>query len=106
MVLLSLKSLLWLLGYCFLQRVYFGFWGTAFFEEFTLIVVVLLSSKSLLRLLGCLLACFLQRVALYAALSALASSKVYFACGVAWLVERWSLVSCFSVSINTLNIYE
>ena len=41
----------------------------------------------------------------------LASSKVYFtcgglACGVAWLVERWSFVSCFSVSINKLKIYE
>ena len=36
----------------------------------------------------------------------LASSKVYFTCGVAWLVERWSFVSCFSVSINKLKIYE
>ena len=55
--------------------------GTAFFEDFTLVAGVLLSSKSLLCLLGCLLACFLRRVALYAALSVLASSKVYFACG-------------------------
>ena len=45
-VLLSSKSLLWLLGYCFLRRVYFGCWGTAFFEEFTLVARVLLSSKS------------------------------------------------------------
>ena len=72
--------------------------GTAVFEEFTLAAGVLLSSKSLLWLLGycflrrvcfvCWDACFLRRVALHAALSALASSKVYFACGIAWLVER------------------
>ena len=71
-VLLSLKSLLWLLGYCFLRRVCFVCWGAClfvFFEE-----------------LLCML-CYLL----------LASSKVYFACGVAWLVERWSLVSCFSI---------
>ena len=77
--------------------------STAFFEEFTLVAGVLLSSKGLLCLLGC---CFLRRVALHAVLSAFGFMKVYFACGVAWLVERWSLISCFSVSINTLNIYE
>ena len=69
-----------------------------FFEEFTL--------------LGCLLACFLRRVVLHAVLSALASSKVYFTCGVAWLVGllglwRGDLLSlAFSVSINKLKIYE
>ena len=44
--------------------------GTVFFEEFTLVAGVLLSLKSLLCLLGCLLACFLRRVALHAVLSA------------------------------------
>ena len=47
----------------------FSRWGTAFFEEFSLSVGVLV--------------CFLQRVALHAVLS---SSKDYFVCGVAWLV--------------------
>ena len=48
----------------------FSRWGTAFFEEFSLFVEVLV--------------CFLRRVALYA----VSSSKDYFVCGVAWLVER------------------
>ena len=45
-------------------------------------------------------------------LSALASSKVYFVCGVAWLVGllglcRGDLLSlAFSVSINKLEVYE
>ena len=46
--------------------------GGAFFflRRVILVVGVLLSSKSLLCLLGCLLACFLRRVALHAVLSA------------------------------------
>ena len=84
-VLLSLKS-------CF------SCWGTAFFEEFTLF--------------GGVLACFLRRAALRAVLSDFGffEGLLYLwgrlACGVAWLVERWSFVSCFSVSINKLKIYE
>ena len=77
----------------------FSCWGTAFFEGFTLFVGVL--------------ACFLRRVPLHAVLSAfLASSKVYFTCGVAWLVGllgllRGGLLSlAFSVSINKLKIYK
>ena len=72
--------------------------GTAFFEEFTLF--------------GGVLACFLRRVALHAVLSAfgffegLLYLRGCLACGVAWLVERWSFISCFSVSINKLKIYE
>ena len=61
--LLSSKSYFSRLGTAFLRRVYFACWGAcllAFFEE-----------------LLCML-CYLL----------LASSKVYFTCGVAWLVER------------------
>ena len=62
----------------------FSRWGTAFFEEFSLFVGVLV--------------CFLRRV--------------YFVCGVAWLVGllgllRGDLLSlAFSVSINKLEVYE
>ena len=72
----------------------FSRWGTAFFEEFSLFVGVLV--------------CFLRRVALHA----VSSSKDYFVCGVAWLVGLLGLwrgdlfVSCFSVSINKLGVYE
>ena len=81
--------------------------GDAFFflRRVALIVGVLLSSKSLLCLLGCLLA-FFEELLYMPCYLLLASSKVYFTCGVAWLVERWSFVSCFSVSINKLKIYE
>ena len=79
-VLLSLKS-------CF------SCWGTAFFKE-------------LLCLVGCLLAFFEELLCVLCYLF-LASSKVYFTCGVAWLVERWSFcVLLFPVSINKLKIYE
>ena len=76
----------------------FSCWGTAFFEEFTLFVGVL--------------ACFLRRVALHVVLSAFGffEGLLYLwgrlACGVAWFVERWSFVSCFSVSINKLKVYK
>ena len=58
----------------------FSRWGTAFFEEFSLFVGVLV--------------CFLRRVALHAVLSALGFFEGLLclwgclACGVAWLVER------------------
>ena len=58
----------------------FSRWGTAFFEEFSLFVGVLV--------------CFLRGVALHAVLSALGFFKGLLclwgclACGVAWLVER------------------
>ena len=56
-------------------------------------------------MLGCLLAFFEELLYMLRYLL-LASSKVYFTCGVDWLVERWFFVSCFSVSINKLKIYE
>ena len=65
-----------------------------FLRRLALVVGVLFSLKSLLCLLGCLLACFLRRVALHAVLSALGffEGLLYLwgclACGVAWLVER------------------
>ena len=58
----------------------FSCWGTAFFEEFTLF--------------GGVFACFLEELLYVLCYLLLASSKVYFTCGVAWLVERWSFVSC------------
>ena len=76
-----------------------------FLRRVALIVGVLFSSKSLLCLLGCLLVFFEELLYMLCYLF-LASSKVYFTCGVAWLVERWSFVSCFSVSINRLKTYE
>ena len=86
-LLLSLKS-------CFSR------WGTAFFEEFSLFVGVLacFSSKS------CFTCCvfFEGLLCLWGCL----------ACGVAWLVGLLGLwrgdlfVSCFSVSINKLEVYE
>ena len=97
-LLLSLKS-------------YFSRWGTAFLRRVALVVGVLLSSKSLLRLLGCLLAFFEELLYMLCYLL-LASSKVYFTCGVIWLVGllglwRGDLLSlAFSVSINRLKIYE
>ena len=89
-----------MLGYCFLRRVALDVGGTAFFEEFTLfggVLACLLSSKSCS---ACCVICFL------------ASSKVCFTCGVAWLVGllgllRGGLLSlAFLVSINKLKIYE
>ena len=88
-----------MLGYCFLRRV-------------ALVAGVLLSSKSLLCLVGCLLACFLRRDALHAVLSAFGFFEGLLYCGVAWLVGllgllRGGLMSlAFSVSINKLKIYE
>ena len=102
-----------MLGYCFLQRVAlvvgvllsskscFSCWGTAFFKEFTLFGGVLACLLSFFEELLCML-CYLL----------LASSKVFFTCGVAWLVRllgllRGGLMSlAFSVSINKLEIYE
>ena len=52
------------------SKSYFSRWGTAFLRRVALVAEVLLSLKSLLCLLGCLLACFLRRVALHAVLSA------------------------------------
>ena len=62
-------------------------------------------------MVGCLLAFFEELLCMLCYLL-LASSKVYFVCGVAWLVGLLGLlrgglfVSCFSVSINKLKIYE
>ena len=84
----------------------FSHWGTAFFEEFSLFVGVLV--------------CFLRRVALHAVLSALGFFEGLlclwgrlFACGVACLLVgllglwRGDLLSlAFSVSINKLEVYE
>ena len=87
-----------MLGHCFFRRVYFVCWGTAFFEEFTLFA-------------GCSLAFFKELLCMLFYLL-LASSKVYFTCGVAWLVGllgllRGGLLSlAFLVSINKLKIYE
>ena len=81
--------------------------GGAFFflRRFALVIGVLLSSKSLLCLLGYLFVFFKELLYLPCYLL-LASAKVYFTCGVAWLVERWFLSLAFSVSINRLKIYE
>ena len=82
--------------------------GGAFFflRRVALVIGVLLSSKSLLCLLGCLFA-FFEELLYMPCYLLLASLKIYFTCGVAWLVERWSFVSCFFlVSINRLKIYE
>ena len=65
--------------------------ASSFFERVALVVGVLLSSKSLVCLLGCLLA-FLRRVALHA----VSSSKDYFVCGVAWLVGLLGLWRCLA----------
>ena len=81
----------------------FSHWGTAFFEEITLLAGVLLSSKSLLCLLGCLLVFFLRRVALHAVLS---SSKVCFTCGVAWLVGLLGLLRGGLLSLAFLSFYK
>ena len=86
------EELLSLLGYCFLQRV-------------ALVVGVLLSLKSLLCLVGCLLAFFEELLCMLCyLLFGFFEGLLYL--WVAWLVERWSCVSCFSVSINKLEIYE
>ena len=88
--------------------------GGAFFflRRVALVAGVLLSSKSLLYSLGyCLLAFFEELLCMLCYLL-LASLKVYFTCGVAWLVGllgllRGGLLSlAFSVSINKLKIYE
>ena len=55
----------------------FSRWGTAFFEEFSLFVRVLV--------------CFLRRVALHAVLSALGFFEDLLVCGVAWLVGLFGL---------------
>ena len=82
------------------SKSYFSRWGTAFFKEFTSFVGML-----------CLLSFFEELLCMLCYLL-LASSKVYFTCGVAWLVGllgllRGDLLSlAFSVSINKLKIYE
>ena len=85
----------------------------AFFllRSVALVAGVLLSSKSLLCLVGCLLAFFEELLCMLCYLL-LASSKVYFTHGVAWLVGllgllRGGLLSlAFQFSINKLKIYE
>ena len=67
-------------------------------KSFTLLVGVLLASKSLLSLLGCERVFFLHRAAVHAAVGFFEGLLYLWgrlACGVAWLVERWSFVSCF-----------
>ena len=82
-----------------------------FLRRVALVVGVLLSLKSLVCLLGCLFAFFEELLGMLCYLL-LASSKVYFVCGVAWLVGllgllRGDLLSlAFSVSINKLEVYE
>ena len=82
-----------------------------FLRRVALVIGVLLSSKSCFVWWGaCLFS--LKSCSACCVICFLASSKVCFtcgvclACGVAWFVERWSFVSCFSVSINKLKIYE
>ena len=73
-----------------------------FLRRVALVVGILLSSKSLLCLVGCLLAYFLRRVALHAVLSAFGffEGLLYLwgclACGVAWLVELLGLLGCLA----------
>ena len=62
-----------------------------FLQRVALVVGVLLSSKSLLHLLGCLLAFFKELLYMLCYLL-LASSKVYFTCGVTWLVGLLGLL--------------
>ena len=86
----------------------------AFFllRRVALVVGVLLSSKSYFILWGdCFLAFFEELLCmlcylLFGFFEGLLYSWGCLACGVAWLVERWSCVSCFLVSINKLKIYE
>ena len=83
----SSKSYFSCWGTAFLRRVYFVCWGACLFSFF----------EELLCMLYYLF---------------LASSKVWFSCGVAWLVGllglwRGDLLSlAFSVSINKLEVYE
>ena len=84
-------------AFCLLRRV-------------ALVVGVLLSSKSLLGLVGCLLAFFEELLCmlcylLFGFFEGLLYLWGCLACGVARLVERWAFVSCFSVSVNKLKIY-
>ena len=88
--------------------------GGAFFflRRVVLVIGVLLSSKSLVCLLGCLFAFFEELLYMLCYLL-LASSKVYFVCGIACLfvgllgLRRGDLLSlAFSVSINKLEVYE
>ena len=62
-----------------------------FLQRVALVVGVLLSSKSLLCLLGCLLTFFEELLYMLCYLL-LASSKVYFTCGVAWPVGLLGLL--------------
>ena len=59
--------------------------ASSFFKELLLVVGALLSLKSLVWLLGCLLAFFEELLYMLCYLL-LASPKDYFVCGVAWLV--------------------
>ena len=78
----------------FLRRVALVVGVLFFFRRGALVAGVLLSLKSCFIWWGaCLLAFFELLCMLCCLLSA--SSKVCFTCGVAWLVERWSFVSCF-----------
>ena len=82
-----------------------------FLQRVALVVGVLFSSKSLVCLLGCLFIFFEELLGMLCYLL-LASSKVYFVCGVTWLVGllgllRGDLLSlAFSVSINKLEVYK
>ena len=95
-----------MLGYCFLQRVAlvagvllsskscFSCWGTAFFEEFTLVAGVLVCLLSSKTCSACCIICFwlLRRFALLA--------------GLLGLLRGGLLSLAFSVSINKLKIYK
>ena len=77
-----LQMLCLLVVFLLSSKSYFSPWGTAFLRRVALVAGVLLSSKSLLCLLGCLLA-FFEELFYMLCYLLLASSKVYFTCGVA-----------------------
>ena len=71
----------------FLRRAALVVWVLLFLRRLVVVAGVLLSLKSLICLLGCLLAFFEELLCMLCYLL-LTSSKVYFACRVAWLAER------------------
>ena len=80
-----------------------------YLQMLCLLVVLLLSSKSCFSRWS---TAFFEELLYMLCYLLLASSKVYFVCGVAWLVGllgllRGDLLSlAFSVSINKLEVYE
>ena len=100
------EELLKSLGYCSLR---FVCWGVCLLlRRVAQVIGVLLSS---ICLLGCLFTSSKSCLAC-CVICSLASSKVYFDCGVAWLVGLLGLLRgdllflSFSVSINRLEVYK